>query len=294
MEAEHIQYYMQWSPLTIPDIQFTAQMARYTLSNASHTTPYQNLLEYKFLCFLSDKQLEHLAQMYNRWYDGEYLHKVFRGDFYALPNKIPHGPIANARPLLNFTTIWKVFSTCLKQLLTPILCVAPVIAPSQFALHGGASAIDTLRVIHDHILDKWFADLLVCMVFGDVTHAFGSVQHDSLEAICRLLHFPSHLICNLMNAATGATLHMGGKNGITKALAKFRAGIAQGCPMLALLFCILFFWSSRFAWSCMIFLNHNQNVEILDMWLTWMIPHISWIQSQTFNSFCRMCIRRVS
>ena len=31
MEAEHIQYYMQWSPLTMPDIKFRAQMIRCTL-----------------------------------------------------------------------------------------------------------------------------------------------------------------------------------------------------------------------------------------------------------------------
>ena len=239
MEAKHTQYYMQWSPLTVPDIRFTTQMIKHTLSNASHTTPCQDLLEYEFLCFLSDKQLERLSQIYNRWYNGEHLHKVCQGDFYALPNKIPHGPIANARPLSNFTTIWKFFSACLKQFLTPIFCTAHVIAPSQFALHGGASAIDTLRVIHDHILDRWFADLLVCMVFDDVRHAFGSVQHDTLEAILRLLHFPPYLISILMNASTGATLHMCGKNGITAAVAKFRAGIAQGCPMSALLFCIL-------------------------------------------------------
>ena len=77
------------------------------------------------------------------------------------------------------------------------------------------------------------------MLFDDVRHAFGSVQHDTLAAILRLLNFPSHLIDILMNAATGATLHMGGENGIIEALAKFRAGIAQGCPMSALLFCIL-------------------------------------------------------
>ena len=38
IEADHIQYYMQWSPLTILNIRFTAQLIRYTLSNASHTT----------------------------------------------------------------------------------------------------------------------------------------------------------------------------------------------------------------------------------------------------------------
>ena len=38
---------------------------------------------------------------------------------------------------------------------------------------------------------------------------------------------------------------MGGTNGIEKALAKSRAGIAQGCPMSALLFCILLELSIR-------------------------------------------------
>ena len=56
MDAEHIQYYMKWSPLTIPNLQFTAQMIRYTVSNASHTTPYHDLLEYEFPRFLSDTQ----------------------------------------------------------------------------------------------------------------------------------------------------------------------------------------------------------------------------------------------
>ena len=214
-------------------------MIKHTMANASHTTPYQDYLEYKFLRFVLDKQLERSSQIDNRWYNGEYLHKVFQGAFYPLPNKIPHGPIANAQPLLDFTTIWKFISACLKQFLTPILCTAHVIPPSQLALHGGASAIDTLRVIHDQILDRWFADLLVCMVFDDVRHAFGSVQHDTLEAILRLLTFPPHLISIVMNAATGATLHMGVKNGIMEAVAKFRVGIAQGCPMSALLFCIL-------------------------------------------------------
>ena len=238
---------------------------------------------YKFLRFLRDTQLEHLVQTYNRWYHGEYLHKVFQGDFYALPNKIPHGPIANARPVLNFTTIWKVFSACLKQFLTPILCAAHAIPPSQFALHGGASAIDTLRVIHDHILDRWFVDLLVCMVFDDVTHAFGSVQHHTLEGILRLLHFPSHLIYILMNAATGATLHMGGKNGIAKGLPNSEQVLHKGAQCQHS--CFVSFWNSEFAWFCMLFPTHNQNVEILDMWLTWMIPLISWIKYQTSNRF---------
>ena len=33
------------------------------------------------------------------------LRAIVHGDFYALPAKIPHGPIVSARPMLNFTTM---------------------------------------------------------------------------------------------------------------------------------------------------------------------------------------------
>ena len=188
---------------------------------------------------MCDDQLIFLSTLYNRWYQGEHLHAIYKGDFYALPNTKPHGPIANAKPLLNFTTIWKVFSECLQTFLTPILCATQVIPPLQFALYVGALAIDTVRVVHDFILDRLFADLLVCLVLDDVRHVFGSVQHEKLKSILHLLCFPPHLIDILMHAATGVTVHMGGFGGIAQAMAKFRARIAQGCPMSALLFCIL-------------------------------------------------------
>ena len=77
------------------------------------------------------------------------------------------------------------------------------------------------------------------VVLDDVKHAFGSVQHDTMQVIQSLLCFPSQLANILMLAATGVNLHMGGRNGIAVAIAKFRAGIAQGCPMSALPFCII-------------------------------------------------------
>ena len=53
MSKPHIQQYMQWPRLCIPDFRITVSMIRYVLSQASHTTPYHDRLEYKFLSFLS-------------------------------------------------------------------------------------------------------------------------------------------------------------------------------------------------------------------------------------------------
>ena len=44
--------------------------------------------------------------------NGALLAVLVHGDFYALPNKGPQGPPANARPLLNFTTMWKLGAYC--------------------------------------------------------------------------------------------------------------------------------------------------------------------------------------
>ena len=128
-------------------------------------------------------------------------------------SKVQNTPWTNCkcRPLLKFHYHLEGVLSMLETVFHSHIVSAHVIPPFQFALCGGASAIDTLRVINDHILDRWFADLLVCMLFDDVRRAFGAVQHDTLEAILRLLHFPSYLISVLMNAATGATLHMRGK-----------------------------------------------------------------------------------
>ena len=45
---------------------------------------------------------------------------LVHGDFSALPAKIPHGLIANARPLLNFTTMWKIISAHIADQYVPL------------------------------------------------------------------------------------------------------------------------------------------------------------------------------
>ena len=184
------------------------------------------------LRFLSDDHLCIPTDIYNRWLKGEKMTCLYWGDFYALPNKVPHGPIANARPLLNFHTLWKVFSTILKQHTTESLCEAELIPKTQFALWGKSLAIDLIRVLHDFILDRWFHGKHAYVVLDDIRHAFGSAQHPTLENVLHLAGFHSHWITILMGAAMHSILHTGGSKGIKLALSNFRSGIAQGSQLL--------------------------------------------------------------
>ena len=54
------------------------------------------MLEYKHFRMLEEENLQDLANFCNRSLRGEPFEDVFAGDFYALPNKLPHGPKANA------------------------------------------------------------------------------------------------------------------------------------------------------------------------------------------------------
>ena len=72
---------------------------------------------------------------------------------------------------------------------------------------------------------------MVFLVLDDIRHAFGSVQHTTLEHILSLAGFQERWISIIMGAARNSRIHMGGKGGIKLAIAMFRAGIAWGCPI---------------------------------------------------------------
>ena len=80
---------------------------------------------------------------------GVLLQALVHGDFYALPAKVPHGPIVNARPLLNFTTMWKLVGAHIAHQYVPLLARAGVLPCTQFALHASSSVADLLCVPHD-------------------------------------------------------------------------------------------------------------------------------------------------
>ena len=194
MHRSDIQKYLSWQPINLPHFELNGRILRSVLLDSPDSMPFHDHLEYRFLRILTDEHLGRLAQLYLRWYHGENITSIFQGDFYALPNKVPHGPIANVRPLLNFTTLWKVFSSVLKRYVTRALCHSRVIPLLQFALYGGSSAVDVLRVVHDHVLDRWFHGLSALLMLDDVRHTFGFVQHETLQNLLTILALPPQLM----------------------------------------------------------------------------------------------------
>ena len=167
------------------------------------------------------------------------LATVVHGDFYALPAKAPHGPIVNARPLLNFTTMWKLIGAHIASQYVPLLSATGVIPCTQLALHASSSVVNLLRVLHDYVWFKFFRRQRVCLVVDDVRHAYGSVVHATLAFLLRLAGFPNPVMQLLLLATTDGTIHMGGSGGVREAVARLLAGVAQGCLASAMVFCVV-------------------------------------------------------
>ena len=70
-------------------------------------------------------------------------------------------------------------------------------------------------------------------------HTYGSVKHDTLRWLLRLASFPKEVLELLLLATTEATVHMGGSGGVAETLARLLAGVAQGCPASAMVFCVV-------------------------------------------------------
>lgn len=99
--------------------------------------------------------------------------------------------------------------------------------------------MDLLRVLHDHCHRKWALGQILFLLLDDVKHAFGSVQHETLKALLEVAGVDGPMVDVIMGAATQAKIFMGGSWGVTIAATLFAAGIAQGCPLSALLFCLV-------------------------------------------------------
>ena len=64
-------------------------------------------------------------------------------------------------------------------------------------------------------------------------------MHDTLQCLLRLAGFRATVVDMLLLATTEATVHMGGSGGVSEALARLFAGVAQGCPASAMVFCVV-------------------------------------------------------
>ena len=77
------------------------------------------------------------------------------------------------------------------------------------------------------------------MVVDDIRHAYGSVVHTTLACLLCLAGFPGSVIQLIVLATTAATIHMGGPEGVRETVARLLAGVAQGCPASAMVFCVV-------------------------------------------------------
>ena len=108
----------------------TIDSVKIVLRKARKSTPFCNVIEYCMIQWLRDEEVQWPAKFLRSVSTRVPLRAFVHGDFYTLPAKVPHGPIVNARHLLNFTTMRKLVrahiaaSTC-PSWLGPECCHAP-------------------------------------------------------------------------------------------------------------------------------------------------------------------------
>ena len=218
---------------------------RAALSDTSRTSPYRDLIDYPMISLVSNGHLSILANFYNRLLSGCKVGSLHFGDFTHPPKKHPHGVVANGRPLSHYITlyhlsvIWKVFSMVVTKALQAWLTDHGRISCTQMAMQRSTSVVDLLHINFDWTQHRWWSGLWAFLLLDDVIHAFGSVSHDTLlsSLTCAGVH-PS-LTDLILYVVRHLTPHMGRQQGVRLFRAMYEAGMGQGDPISALLYCLV-------------------------------------------------------
>ena len=105
-----------------PPPRATIANLRAVIHRAAATVLYHDLLEYRLF-----GQLEDVTDLVNDILDGAPVPQAHSADFINLPKKMPHGPIANGRPLTNLATVWKLTAALLKDHYQPRLVAGGIL-----------------------------------------------------------------------------------------------------------------------------------------------------------------------
>ena len=81
----------------MPSPVVTLDSVKAVLRKARKSTPFRDLIEYCMIEWLRDEELQWVVEFVQSVSTGVPLRALVNGDFYALPTKVPHGPIVNAR-----------------------------------------------------------------------------------------------------------------------------------------------------------------------------------------------------
>ena len=119
------------------------------------------------------------------------------------------------------------------------LCTHGRVSRAQFAVWAHTCVADVLRVVHDWFLFCWSRGQQGWLVLDNVIHAFGSLAHATIQSTLLAAGCSAPSVDLLVFAIRSMLLHMGGFQGVEEALARYEAGLGQGDPISALLYCLL-------------------------------------------------------
>ena len=91
--------------------------------------PYHDLLEYRLFGQLGDAQFTGVTDLVNDVLEWAPVPLARSADFINLPKKMPHGRIANGKPLTNLATVWKLTAAVLKDPYQPRLVAGGILPP---------------------------------------------------------------------------------------------------------------------------------------------------------------------
>ena len=146
--------------------------------------------------------------------------------------------MCNGRPLTNRNTLWKIVAILAKDQLSECARTRGMVPLGQFAMWPRTSVVEQLRVLHDAFLHTWSLGQTLWVIIDDITHAFGSVPFPLLHLIPVFCGLTTHLCKSFGHYLTGGVYHMGGFKGVEEREVRYGAGLGQGCPLSALLFCL--------------------------------------------------------
>ena len=180
------------------------------VSGMSRKSPYRDLIEYPMFSYLNDEHFSILALFCNRLLSGCKVDILHFGNFTLLPQRSPHGVVANGRPLSNLSVIWKLFSVVITKALQTWLTDHNRISCKQMALQRSISVGDLLRIIFDWTQHRWWSGLWAFPPLDDVVHTFGLVSHNILRSSLLSAGVHPCLTDPILYAFQHLTLHLRG------------------------------------------------------------------------------------
>jgi len=192
---------------------------------------------------LNDNTLRILCKHISSVLNGEYNHNLAIlkiGYVSLIPKKANYSTEelsnpASFRPITVLPILYKIISAIINYRLSKILLNNNIISPTQRGFKKGARPIDISRTIKN-LCNTAFSskkDLYITMI--DYSDAYGSVIHQRLAELLKLLGFPCKTVHLLSNILGQHSIHLKTYYGLTPAV-NISRGLPQGDPLAPTLF----------------------------------------------------------